>query len=63
MGRRIKVREDGFALEIASLTRLRSALRLDPNLPRTEVDPAIKEIDALIDRLCTMTHSIRARAG
>jgi hypothetical protein len=63
MARKIKVRENGFESEIAVLLRLRSALRIDRSLDRSEVDETVRQIDALTERLCALTHTIQARTG
>lgn len=50
-GRPVRKRDNGFTNDIAALTRLRIALKTDHRYPENEVAQAVRDIDALIDRL------------
>ena len=50
-GRPVRKRDNGFANDIAALSRLRVALKITPNLDAEEAHLAIRDLDSLIERL------------
>lgn len=53
-GRPVRKRDSGFSNDIAALTRLRTALKIDRRYPDNTKTLAIRDIDALIDRLAEL---------
>lgn len=53
-GRPVRKRDNGFSNDIAALTRLRVALKTDHRYPENEIALAVRDIDALIDRLSNL---------
>lgn len=52
MARPVKIRtKESFQRDIAALTRLRSAVKIDESLPQTKVKKICRKIDSLIDEI------------
>jgi hypothetical protein len=55
-GRPVAVRTEGFANDVAYLTRLRTALVMDQGVPRNEQAQIMEQIDRLIESLARLTN-------
>jgi hypothetical protein len=55
-GRRVQIRVDGFANDVAYLTRLRTALVMDRKLPRPEKAQTLQQLDTLVESLARLNH-------
>jgi hypothetical protein len=55
-GRPIQIRTDGFANDVAYLTRLRTALMMDGKLPRDEKTQTLLQLDSLVESLIRLSH-------
>ena len=54
-GRPVQIRTDGFANDVAFLTRLRTALVMDRKLPRDEKAQTLAQIDSLVESLARLS--------
>lgn len=55
-GRPVQIRKDGFAGDVAYLTRLRTAIHLDAGFPRDEKAQTLRQIDELMESLTRLHH-------
>lgn len=55
-GRPVQIRTDGFANDVAMLTRLRTAIVMDGKLPRDEKAQTLMSIDALVENLVRLSN-------
>lgn len=53
-GRPVRKRVTGFANDIHALNRLRTALKITPNLDKNAVALAIQDLDSLVDKLSAL---------
>jgi hypothetical protein len=60
-GRPVRKRVSGFANDIAALNRLRTALKITPGLDENEARLAIRDLDALVERLAVLHQSVENR--
>ncbi|MDA4132219.1 MAG: hypothetical protein OK454_03725 [Thaumarchaeota archaeon] len=51
----MQIRTDGFANDVAFLTRLRTALVMDRKLPRDEKAQTLAQIDSLVESLARLS--------
>ena len=54
-GRPVQIRTDGFANDVAYLTRLRTALVMDRKLPRDEKAQTLQQLDLLVESLARLS--------
>jgi hypothetical protein len=54
-GRPVQIRTDGFANDVAYLTRLRTALVMDGKLPRDEKAQTLQQLDLLVESLARLS--------
>jgi hypothetical protein len=54
-GRPVQIRTDGFANDVAYLTRLRTALVMDGRLPRDEKAQTLSQLDQLVESLARLS--------
>ena len=52
----MQIRTDGFANDVAFLTRLRTALVMDRKLPRDEKAQTLAQIDSLVESLARLSN-------
>ena len=51
----MQIRTDGFANDVAYLTRLRTALVMDRKLPRDEKAQTLQQLDLLVESLARLS--------
>ena len=54
-GRPVQIRTDGFANDVAYLTRIRTALVMDRKLPRDEKAQTLQQLDLLVESLARLS--------
>jgi hypothetical protein len=51
----VQIRTDGFANDVAYLTRLRTALVMDGKLPHAEKAQTLQQLDQLVESLARLS--------
>jgi hypothetical protein len=58
-GRPVKRRVNGFDADVTTLTRIRTALKLDARLDRQKVAQAVRSLDLLVESLIELTSDLQ----